>query len=46
MAGASVTMPHMNSRLFPLSLALIGIACVALALAIARHGITVSQYAL
>ena len=39
-------MPHMNTRLFPLTLAVIGIACVALALAIARHGIAVSQYAL
>jgi len=39
-------MPHMNTRLFPLTLAVIGVACVALALAIARHGIAVSQYAL
>jgi len=36
----------MNTRLFPLTLAVIGVACVALALAIARHGIAVSQYAL
>ncbi len=39
-------MPHMNTRLFPLTLAVIGVTCVALALAIARHGIAVSQYAL
>jgi hypothetical protein len=36
----------MNSRLFPLTLAAVGIACVAMALAIARHGIAISQYAL
>jgi hypothetical protein len=36
----------MNSRLFPLTLAAVGITCVAMALAIARHGIAISQYAL
>jgi len=36
----------MNSRLFPIVLAVVGSACVGLALAIARHGIAVSQYAL
>ena len=46
MRGASVTMPHMFTRLFPLTLALVGIACVALALAVARHGAAVAQYAL
>jgi hypothetical protein len=36
----------MNSRLFPLALAVVGTVCVALALAIARHGVAISQYAL
>ena len=44
--GASVTMPHMNTRLLPATLVLIGIACVAMALAAARHGMSVSLYAL
>jgi len=44
---ASVTMPHMNSRLlFPATLAVVGIACVALALAAARFGTALGQYAL
>lgn len=43
---ASVTMPHMNSRLFPATLAAVGIACVAIALAAARFGATVGHYAL
>jgi hypothetical protein len=36
----------MNSRLFPATLALVGIACVALALAAARHGAALAHYAL
>jgi hypothetical protein len=39
-------MPHMNTRLFPLLLAALGTVCVAVALAIARHGVAVTQYAL
>ena len=45
--SASVTMPHMNSRfLFPATLAAVGFACVALALAAARFGTTFGSYAL
>jgi hypothetical protein len=36
----------MNSRLYPATLALVGIACVALALAAARYSVAISQYAL
>jgi len=36
----------MNSRLFPATLALAGLACVAIALAAARYGTAVAQYAL
>jgi hypothetical protein len=36
----------MNTRLFPLLLAFLGTACVAIALAVARHGVAVTQYAL
>ncbi len=36
----------MNSRLLPTALAVIGIACVALALAAARYGAGVGHYAL
>jgi hypothetical protein len=36
----------MNTRLLPATLAAIGIACVALALAAARHGVSASLYAL
>jgi hypothetical protein len=36
----------MNSRLFPATLALVGIACVAIALAAARYGTAISHYAL
>jgi hypothetical protein len=36
----------MNSRLFPPTLAAIGIACVAIALAAARFGAAISHYAL
>ena len=43
---ASVTMPHMNSRLFPAALAVIGIACVAIALSAARYSVAIAQYAL
>ena len=39
-------MPHMNSRLFSATLALVGIACVAVALAAARYGVAIGQYAL
>ena len=40
-------MPHMNSRfLFPATLAAVGFACVALALAAARFGTTFGSYAL
>jgi hypothetical protein len=36
----------MNSRLFPATLTLVGIACVAAALAAARYGAGLAQYAL
>ena len=39
-------MPHMNSRLLPATLAAIGIACVVMALAMARFSPAVSLYAL
>jgi len=39
-------MPHMNSRLFPATLAAVGIACVAIALAAARFGTALGHYAL
>jgi hypothetical protein len=36
----------MNTRLFPLTLALVGVACVATALAAARYSVAICQYAL
>jgi hypothetical protein len=36
----------MNSRLFPTALAVIGVACVAAALAAARYGAAIGHYAL
>ena len=40
-------MAHMNSRLlFPATLAAVGIACVAIALAAARYGTALGHYAL
>jgi hypothetical protein len=44
--GASVTIAHMNSRFFPATLAAIGLACLVLALAAARHGAAIGPYAL
>jgi len=44
--AASVNMPHMNSRLFPAILAIVGIACLAAALAAARYGAALGSYAL
>ena len=39
-------MPHMNFRLHPDTLAVIGIACVAIALVAARYGAAIGHYAL
>ena len=39
-------MPHMNTRICPATLAAIGIACVAIALAAARYGTALGHYAL
>jgi hypothetical protein len=36
----------MNSRLYPTVLAVIGVACLALALAAARYGAAIGHYAL
>jgi len=39
-------MAHMNSRLFSAALAVIGVTCVAIALAAARYIVAIGQYAL